>query len=347
MNITPQIQRELYNHSLYKSADFFYDSLVLENTNKCTAKCAICYQAAGEQNSCDRLDVKIAKKCIREAFALDCLKKRFHLAGGESFIYQDDCKELFACAKKTGYEVISCTTNAFWCRSLDNARRVCETMRKNGLNHMEISWDYWHSQFVQPEAINNCIRACFENEISSNLRLLSTKKHKMSEVMDLIDPDVIPLVGEISSGPVSDVGRASMMDESEFYAAPSGFNSNCYQALCLAVNAKGFVAPCCSGFDQCNEYVSGNIYNESIVAIVKRMNEDPILRRLVFKGIASFLPILKKCGIKLEGKKNSTCKVCVQVFSKRENIEAISNYLKQQNFENLKKILFKLAGSNG
>ena len=212
---------------------------------------------------------------------------------------------------------------------------------------MEISWDYWHSQFVQPEAINNCIRACFENEISSNLRLLSTKKHKMSEVMDLIDPDVIPLVGEISSGPVSDVGRASMMDESEFYAAPSGFNSNCYQALCLAVNAKGFVAPCCSGFDQCNEYVSGNIYNESIVAIVKRMNEDPILRRLVFKGIASFLPILKKCGIKLEGKKNSTCKVCVQVFSKRENIEAISNYLKQQNFENLKKILFKLAGSNG
>ncbi len=86
MNITPQIQRELYNHSLYKSADFFYDSLVLENTNKCTAKCAICYQAAGEQNSCDRLDVKIAKKCIREAFALDCLKKRFHLAGGESFI---------------------------------------------------------------------------------------------------------------------------------------------------------------------------------------------------------------------------------------------------------------------
>lgn len=347
MNIAPELQRELYNHIRYKRADFQYGGLVLENTNRCTAKCAICYMSAGDTKTSDRLDLKVAKKCIRDAAKLDCLQKRVHLAGGESFIYQDDCKELFACAQKSGYETISCTTNAFWCRSLDNARRVCETMRKSGLNYMEISWDYWHYQFVKPEAINNCIRACFENEISSNLRLLTSKSHNMKEVMDLLDPEVIPLVGKISSGPVANIGRANSWDENDFYGCPSGIDISCAGSLNLAVDARGFVAPCCSGFDQCHDYVNGNIYDESIIKIVKRMNEDQILRQIVFKGVKSFFPILKKCGIKLSGKMDSPCRICVQMFSSRENIDAIKNYIKKQNFENLKKVLANLAGSNG
>ncbi len=347
MNLTPKHQRELYNHSLYKSANFQYESLVIENTNKCTAKCGICYLSAGDAKTTDRLDLKVAKKCIREASKLDCLQKRLHLAGGESFIYPDDCKELFACAKKSGYETISCTTNAFWCRNLDHANRICETMRKSGLDYMEISWDYWHYQFVKPECINNCIRACYENGITSNLRLLSTKSHNMGEVMDFIDPDVIPLIGKISSGPVSYIGRANSLDENEVYAPACGFDASCSGSLNLAINAKGFVAPCCCGFDQCHDYVCGNIYEESIIKIVENMDEDQVLRRLIFKGVASFMPILKKCGIKLHGKRISPCRTCVQMFSTRENIDAIRNYIKQENFENLKKVLASFAGSNG
>lgn len=348
MELTNNDRRDLYQFSLYRSSSFTYDSLVIENTNRCTAKCAICYQAAGGDSNKDRLDVNVAKKCIREAAKLDCIGKRFHLAGGESFIYMDDCRELFSCAKKAGYKKISCTTNAFWCKNFDNAQRVCESMRKNGLDHMEISWDYWHYQFVSPEAINNCIRACFENEITTNLRLLATKKHKMNEVMDLLDVDAVKLVDEISSSQVSAVGRAAaLLNEEDLYYAPGGLNATCDRSLCVSVNARGFVAPCCSGIDQCDEYVNGNIYNESIVTIVKRMNEDPILRRLVFMGIKSFFPIFKECGINYQGKNTSPCKICAHVFSKRENIEAIKDCIKRQNFENLKKLLANIVGSNG
>ena len=121
-----------YQQFQYRTKDFHYDCLVMENTNRCTAKCAMCYLSAGEYGKGDKLDMDVAKRCIREAAKQDSIAKRFHLAGGESFIYKDDCKELFACAKKAGFKVISCTTNAFWSQKLDNARRVCEEIRKSG-----------------------------------------------------------------------------------------------------------------------------------------------------------------------------------------------------------------------
>lgn len=345
MQLTDRQRRKLYNLSQYKSATFTYDSLVIENTNRCTAKCAICYQAAGGENNKDKLDTNVAKKCIRDAAKLDYVGKRFHLAGGESFIYMDDCKELFSCAKKAGFEKISCTTNAFWCKSYDKAMRTCETMRKSGLNLMEISWDYWHYQFVAPEAINNCIRACYENEIQSNLRLLSTKNHKMHEVMDLLDPSAIELIGEISSNQVASVGRAiEGVNDSDIYTSPAGLDGTCERSLCLSVNAKGFVAPCCSGFDQCIEYPTGNIYNEGIKTIAERMNSDPILRKLVYMGAYTFMPLLKECGIEVSGKLKSPCHLCVQIFSKRENYEAIKACIDKKNLETLKKILAKMVG---
>ena len=191
----------------------------MENTNRCTAKCAMCYLSAGENGKGDKLDMNVAKKCIREAAKQDCIAKRFHLAGGESFIYKDDCCELFACARKAGFKVISCTTNAFWSKKLDNARRVCEEIRKSGLTHMEISWDYWHYQFVSPETINNCLQACYENEIATNLRLLTTRSHQMKEVMDLLDPDAVKLAGKISCGQVAAVGRATkFLNEDDLYS---------------------------------------------------------------------------------------------------------------------------------
>ena len=252
--------------------DLFYNSLILEITNKCTAKCDICYQSAGGVDACNHLNLKVAKRCIREAFQLDCLKKRFHLAGGEAFIYPDDCYDLFSYARKIGYETISCTTNAFWARKLDHARRMCEMMRKSGLDYVEISWDYWHYQFVSPDSVNNCIRACFENEIRPNLRLLATKRHKMNEVMDLLDPEVIPFVDEISSGAVANVGRANMVCEKELYKPLSALNTSCYQMLNLCVNPKGFVYPCCSGLEVCCDFV-----NEGCEMVWFHMMNDDIV----------------------------------------------------------------------
>lgn len=317
-----------YRNFLYRTRNFHYDSLVMENTNRCTAKCAMCYLSAGENGKGDKLDMNVAKKCIREAAKQDCIAKRFHLAGGESFIYKDDCCELFACARKAGFKVISCTTNAFWSKKLDNARRVCEEIRKSGLTHMEISWDYWHYQFVSPETINNCLQACYENEIATNLRLLTTRSHQMKEVMDLLDPDAVKLAGKISCGQVAAVGRATkFLNEDDLYHPPCGMSAVCENNFSVTVSSKGFVAPCCAGLDQCDEYVNGNIYNESLASILKRMNRDVVLRRIAFLGIKSFFPIFKECGIEYRGKFMSPCKICAQVFSKKENIDAVRAYI--------------------
>ena len=62
-------------------------------------------------------------------------------------------------------------------RALD----TCERLREAGLTDMEISWDAWHRPYVSPEAISNCLDACYETGIRSTLRVLSTKTHSFEE----------------------------------------------------------------------------------------------------------------------------------------------------------------------
>ncbi len=330
----------------------YYNGLVVESTNRCNARCAMCYQGSGPRGSDlrgpARLKVEVIQRCIREAAEIDTIASRFHLAGGEAFLYPEDCYILFKEAKDAGFEIISATTNGFWGRTIDKAREVCEKLRDSGLNSLELSWDYWHQRYVPGETVSNCLQACKEYQIDTNLRILTTKLHSMEEALSALRPEVLDFASRITSGPVFATGRAAKeLDPEEFFYSRATLDDSCYRTLNFSVNAFGDVHPCCAGFDQTNTYVIGNVINESLGTIVERMNKDPLIRKLVFSGIGSLIPILLEKGYDMGKDYFSICHLCYTIFSTPEYADCIRETYNERKRNALSRLILQFENSLG
>lgn len=307
-----------------------FKSLAVSITTQCNAKCEMCYQSAGPKGSdilgMHTLSKNEVEKVIREAVNIKTLEKRFHLAGGEAFLKINDLFYLFGIAKDSGFINISTTTNAYWAKNLDMAKKVCKKARLKGLTSMEISWDYWHMKYISPDAINNCLKACAKYDIQSKLRILTTHSHSVAEALESLSPEAIACVHEIISCPVFPIGNATRnVDPLDIYYS-SDLSGNCHGTLNLTINALGNVYPCCAGSDVTNGLTFGNIRKNSIIDIVKEMQNSRLLRALVFMGVGTFIPILEEFGVKMEKKYSNVCHICFEIFSKRERYEIVRDY---------------------
>ncbi|MCU6708715.1 radical SAM protein [Paenibacillus sp. J5C_2022] len=330
----------------------YYSGLVVETTNRCNAKCAMCYQSASPKGSetlgLSSLDTDVIRRCIREAADIETIGSRFHLAGGEAFMYLDDVYSLFAEARDAGYEQITGTTNGFWGRTLPKAREVCARLRQSGVTSLELSWDYWHQPFVSGDAVSNCLIACQEVEIETNLRLLTTKLHSMEEALAALRPEAIDAASRMTSGPVFATGRAAKeLDAEEFYHSRSSLDDNCHRVLNLTINAFGNVFPCCAGFDQTRNYIMGNVKEERLDTIVERMNNDPLVRKIVFSGIRSLVPILQESGHDIDDQYFNICHLCYTIFSTPEYVESLQEYMDNRKRESLTRIVAQLEQAAG
>jgi hypothetical protein len=195
---------------------------------------------------------------------------------------------------------------------------------------MEISWDHWHSPFISAEAVSNCLEACSEHDISSNLRILTTKSHSVSEALSFIRPESSRLANEISSCPVFPTGRAKhQIDPAEIYRGDD-LQGCCHHMLNLTVNALGNVSPCCAGADQTEGLSFGNIRENTIDEIASYMQHSSLLRVLVFQGVGALRPILERAGISLGDEFANICHMCFEIFSRPERYETIHDYFDGQ-----------------
>lgn len=308
-----------------------FAGLVLENTNRCNARCGMCYQSSGPKGSDvlgkAHLPLPVMLKAIEEAIRIPTLTPRFHLAGGEAFMHMEECIALFQTAQRTGYVDITGTTNAFWARTNHAAQKVTGRLRDVGVTSLEISWDFWHLPYIAGESIGKAIKACFESGIEVNLRILTTKSHNLQEALDALPADTLELVSRITSSPVFATGRAAQhIDPSDIHPSRGGLDSACHSTLNLTVNSLGEVFPCCAGFDQTNNYLFGNIHTESIIEIANRINTDPIARVVVFRGVAALLPVLEKAGVAPKGDFKGICELCWTIFSSPDCVQALKDH---------------------
>lgn len=314
----------LYNYPLT------FNSLVVETTTRCTAKCSMCYQSAGPKGSDllgDRqLSAEVIGRVIRESINIPTLRYQFHIAGGEAFTNIPLCIECFEEARRVGYSEISTTTNAYWAKDKAKANSVCRNLRKAGLTRMEISWDAWHLDFVSPTAINNCIKFAYENNIEIILRILSTKKEISESAIAMLDSDILSCVNSICCSPVMHSGRAiETICKSEIFST-NNLGEACHSMLNLTVNPSGDVSPCCAGLDQTKTLYLGNVHNKSIVDIAESMNNSLLVRFLVFAGAGSLVPILEDAGFEVGRDFASLCDLCWSIFSDPEKTKTIENY---------------------
>lgn len=294
----------------------------------------MCYQSVGPKGSDvwgkAALEVAEIEAVVRDAASIETLGRRFHLSGGEAFIRADDVIYLFAVAREAGFTNISTTTNAFWARSRHRAFSLARRCKEAGLTSMEISWDYWHSPYIVPEAIDHCLEACSHYDISSNLRILTTKSHSVAEALSTLRPEALDRANEISSCPVFPTGRAKHeVDPNDIYMSGE-VSGACHHMLNLTVNPLGNVAPCCAGADQTDGLSFGNVRETPIDQIASYMQRSPLLRVLVFQGVGALRPILEQAGVRLDGDFANICHMCFEIFSRPDRYEKINAYFDEQ-----------------
>lgn len=309
-----------------------FHGLVVESTNRCNAKCAMCYQSSGPTGSDDwgafRLNIDAIKRAMLEVLSIPAVQPRFHLAGGEAFIHAKDCYELFAYARTCGYSSITTTSNCYWAATPEKADTVAITLKECGLTQIEISWDYWHQPYIESRCIDNAILACRRQDIYVNLRILTTKEHGPRESLSVLAPAALSAVSEISSGPVFPTGRAAKKLHKEEFHYGQNLSGACHSVLHLTVNAKGNVYPCCAGADQTDALAFGNILREGITSIYQRMNNDPLLRVLVFYGIGAFVPLLDERDSFKEKDYSNICHLCWDIFSNPTRVAQIKEHFR-------------------
>jgi len=309
-----------------------FQSLVIESTNQCNARCKMCYQSAGPNGSDFRgksvLSVDEIKILIYDGMKIETLKKNFHLTGGEAFLNIDECIKIFETAREAGYTSISTTTNAYWSANKDIAAEICSRLRSAGLTQMEISWDYWHQPYISSNAVSNALEACSKYGIKSILRLLSTHSHSAAESLESIERSS-SFATEIYSTPVYPVGRsAQTIDPDDIYYT-GDLSSTCHSILNLTVNPLGNVYPCCAGSEETDWLNFGNINEKSIIEISDYMNSSLLLRSLVFLGVGVLVSILENANIRLGDRFSNICHLCYEIFSKEKNAKIIQGYFEE------------------
>ncbi len=325
-----------------------FNSLVIETTSRCNAKCAMCYQSSGPKGHDEfgirSLKTKVIKRAISDAYKVPNLIKKLHVAGGEAFLNEKQVFEVLGHAKDVGYEDISMTTNAYWGHTEKRAVANCERLCANGVTTLEISWDYWHTEYIDARRVTRVLKAAKQCGLGTILRVLTTRKHSLEEALDLLGDGWL-YVDRVISGKVFASGRATReLDPDEFYLDPLSDTDACHSILNLVINAKGDVFPCCAGIDQTENPQLGNVYKTPIDKIARNMTNNLWLRKLVFDGVLSLEKLVEEKDHDYERVKDgSMCSRCWSLFDDQGATDIVKDHGRELGRAVLRKALTAAA----
>lgn len=320
-------------------ASLNFHALVIESTERCNARCAMCYQAAGPKGSDIRgdsvLDLGTIVKIINQAITLPNLEKRIHLSGGETFLDFPKAVKIFRHAKAVGFERIGTTTNAFWATNRRTAEQKTRELAEAGLNYFEVSIDHWHLPYVKVERVRNLLWASRRLGITVILRMLSTKSHHIDEMLKHFEPWELMHV-LIGNGRVQPVGRGAAAEiAADVY--PGNVEGCCERLLNLTISPGGDVFPCCAGADMTRSLASGNVKHNDLADSVFRMETDRMIRDVIHRGSGALLPIIKQLGYGscIDKEYTGICHLCWDVFRNDELSAALRAHFEDVHFQEL------------
>ena len=307
-----------------------FNALVLIPSEHCNISCRHCAPECGPTLK-KAWDVPLLKKCITDACGITTLTKRVHFAGGEPFLYYPSMLELAAHAYGSGF-VCSLVTNGFWSRNKKRAFAMFENLILVGLGRVELSTDIFHQEQLPIEAVRDAIEILRKLQIPITLRVVTTRKHPVSETLQRLGPDYLDGL-EIVGSPVIPLGRAAVaVPEDELYLSVDGVAGCCSTLLNLTVRSDGSVYPCCAGSEENPSLSLGNLSTASIVTIVGRAELNLTIKRLIHSGPKAFYPVLEKAGLteKMSSSYTNICHLCSSLFSDEKIVSAISIALKAE-----------------
>lgn len=324
--VTPDLP-ELQPSAFAQAAPLYFDQLVVQTTWTCTARCAMCYQSAGPKGSDDFGQASLSRDDLAALFdgvdAIPMLESHAHLVGGEPLIDVDFALYVLHLARAAGFEERTLTSNGFWGRNRDTARTICAGLAAAGLTRLDLSWDRWRRPFISGAALSTCLEEAAMSGLPVRLRLLLSTQDTVEDLLRDLRPGAVGLAQDIVSDTVAATGRAARRVAPATIPKGRALQAACFRDLRLTVNPAGEVYPCCSGLDQTRSLRFGNIREAPLAEIVRRMDSSALLRKIVFEGIASLLPLMPIRQRQIAEGRSSICSLCWALFSDPDCVAAL------------------------
>ncbi len=132
-------------------------------TDRCVARCVHCALSASADGR-EHLSVEIAQRFLEAVTERWGAPSHWCLSGGEPMLYPELVYELARLGRTRGIAP-RLSTNGFWAESLDQAQSVVRTLREEGFEHVWISTDSFHAEFVPVQCVHILIEALREERI--------------------------------------------------------------------------------------------------------------------------------------------------------------------------------------
>lgn len=312
-----------------------HDNAVISFTNKCTASCSsCCMDCSPNQNTHLNLDVILSTIDGLNELGIKVLL----ISGGEPFIYYDEVLQMLQRGKKYGM-LLSLNTNAYWCTSLKIATDKLRELKNNGLTNIISSLDIYHQKYISVDNVKNLMYAAKEIGVRPLLNLCGGYKESDEGIISILKQmgDAIHFV-DIRYFPLTKVGAASRnLYEVNLDHTYSIDDLKCQAFKTIHIHPDGSVCACCGDLNNKEPFIIGNIYQSSIVSIIKEVKKCPAYYFVIAKGfrwikekIESELPELSR------NKFNNPCEICEKVFCQEKyerNIDLLIKSLGSRRFK--------------
>lgn len=314
--------------------------LGLYYTLQCNASCAHCgvWSAPDRQ---ERMTLLQGRRYIEQLAALDDAKVVVFV-GGEPLLHLDDICKLIVFARSHGI-MTQVSTNAFWAGSPAKAEMVVDRLVQAGLDHLALSADSYHSEFIDPRNVGRAFAAARGRGLVRKLQVIRSAVNE--ELDDLwattgIDPaEAIDhtVYKKHRHDPAFDAGRYIIVNR--HWVAPFGRGAflrghvlaktldELEDMPCFMVRRfpiaypNGDVYTCCCTAGFYNEYKAGNLERESLADIDRRMHADPVFDAIARVGPVMLAKQMQACGAQLGAGFANPCHACRETLSRCDRVE--------------------------
>ena len=286
--------------------------ITINPTSVCTAACRHCCMESGPDRT-EQLTAEQLTTILLEIFQELPQLEVIVFSGGESTLLGETQLDAIRLCKEHGV-MTRLVTNAYWARSLEQARTTLRELRDAGLDEVNFSTDDYHLPFISLQKVRYAFEAAMEMDFQSvviascygpetwltpNLLDLEFKsgpqgmRRRFQE--NGVPNELSPQPGEtfvlLSNNPVSRIGRGRYrMQSSETTQAPIPLYQarprGCWHALRrTSISSSGRYLACCGFNTEHNPILDyGVLGQEPLAVLLDRADDDLVSNMIALLG---------------------------------------------------------------
>ena len=298
--------------------------IYLNITSRCDARCRHCV-VCGTTNHASDMTPELVNSIVSQM--PESRIRNIHFVGGEPFLVKDSLLEYLQRASRLGIRS-NIITNASWATSKEDALSLMKEF--SALDILTVSSDKYHLEYIDSRFVKYAIHAGVETKKTVLLNITYVDSLECREVKSLYrDLPKSVIIQTVKAMPFDDVESDSIRRVS-YYDFPEKASRICWLGN-YYVGQTGEVTACCqaTASDNSRYLYLGNISNESLEAMAKKVEDSKLCQFLKAHGVNGLLQIIKDTPYFYELKNKwfaSSCELCVFLL---DDIDRLTYILKK------------------